>query len=158
MEQFVIALLNILMEPIQLPHKVSSYGLLENHKTANWSLRQGDEEVKKETNIVIFLLAPEESLCSNRNIGQICLNIYFFCFILWFTSSSPWRKDQFAFLWFSTSYYCTDAGLQLRDTVPLNSLSLWPCWYFMLQSPKQIMAPGSDNQERIMKQRGKHSV
>ena len=78
MAQFVIALLNILMEPIQLLDKVSSYGLLENHKTANWSLRQGNEEVKKKTNILIFLLAPEESLFSNRNIGQICLNIYIY--------------------------------------------------------------------------------
>ena len=67
---FVIALLNILIEPIQLPDKVSSYGLLENHKTANWSLRRGDEEVKKETNIFIFLLAPEESLFSNRWLGK----------------------------------------------------------------------------------------
>ena len=133
------------MEPIQLLDKVSSYGLLENHKMANWSERQADEEVKKETNIFISFLAPEESLFSNRNIEQICLNIYIFCFILWFTSSSPWHKDQFAVLWFSTSYYCTDAGLQLRDTAPLNSLSLWPCWYSMLQSPTPIMAPESDN-------------
>ena len=31
------------------------------------------------------------------------LNIYIFCFILLFTSSSPCRKDQFAVLYFSTS-------------------------------------------------------
>ena len=73
------------MEPIQLPDKVSSYGLLENPKTANWSLRQGDEEVKKETNIVIFLLAPEESLFSNRNIVQICLNIYIYIYVLFYS-------------------------------------------------------------------------
>ena len=33
----------------------------------------------------------------------ICLNIYFFVFILLFTSSSPCRKDQFAISYFSTS-------------------------------------------------------
>ena len=58
------------MEPIQLPHNVSSYGLLENHKTANWSLRQGDEEVKKETNIVIFLLAPEKVCFQTEILGK----------------------------------------------------------------------------------------
>ena len=42
------------MEPIQLLDKVSSYGLLENHKTANWSLRQGNEEVKKKQTSSFF--------------------------------------------------------------------------------------------------------
>ena len=32
-----------------------------------------------------------------------CLNIYIFCFILLFTSSSLCRKDQFAVSYFSTS-------------------------------------------------------
>ena len=38
----------------------------------------------------------------------------FFCFILLFTSSSPYRKDQFAVLWFSTSYYCIDPSLRSK--------------------------------------------
>ena len=33
------------------------------------------------------------------------------------------------FLWFSTSHYCTDPGLQLGDPAPLNGLSLRTCWY-----------------------------
>ena len=44
--------------------------------------------------------------------------------------SSPCRKDQFAVLWFSTSY-CADSGLQLRYPAPLKGLSLWTCWYFI---------------------------
>ena len=42
----------------------------------------------------IFQLLKRVCL-SNRNIGQISLNVYFW-FILLFTSSSPCRKDQFA--------------------------------------------------------------
>ena len=157
MAQFVIALLNILMEPIQLLDKVSSYGLLENHKTANWSLRQGNEEVKKKHKHLHFSFSPWRKFVFKPKYWANLFKYIYIFFILSFTSSSPWRKDQFAFLWFSTSYYCTDAGI-LRDTVPLNSLSPWPCWYFMSQSPNQIMVPESDNQERIMEQRGKHSV
>ena len=33
----------------------------------------------------------------------VCLNIHFFCFIHLFTSSSPYRKDQFAVSYFYTS-------------------------------------------------------
>ena len=32
----------------------------------------------------------------------------------------------------STSYYCTDPGLQLGDRAPLNYLPLWTCWYFIV--------------------------
>ena len=38
----------------------------------------------------------------------------YFCFILLFTSSSPYHKDQFAVLWFSTSYYCIDPSLRSK--------------------------------------------
>ena len=38
----------------------------------------------------------------------------FFCFVLLFTSSSPYRKDQFAVLWFPTSYYCIDPSLRSK--------------------------------------------
>ena len=82
-----------------------------------------------------FFLLAAEGLFSNRNIGQVRLNMYF-CFILLFTSSSPCRKDQFAVLCFSTSYYSTDPGLQLGDPAPLNDLqglSLWICWYIISQ-------------------------
>ena len=44
----------------------------------------------------------------------ICVNISFL-FIPLFTSSSPCRKDQFAVSYFSTSFNCTDQGLQLGD-------------------------------------------
>ena len=44
----------------------------------------------------------------------------YFCFIFLFTSSSPCRKEQFAVLWFSSSYYCTEPGLQLGDPAPLK--------------------------------------
>ena len=39
----------------------------------------------------------------NQNYLRNYLNIYIFCFILLFTSSSPFRKDQFAVSYFSTS-------------------------------------------------------
>ena len=42
-------------------------------------------------------------------------------------SSSPCRKDQFAVLGFSTTYYCTDPGLQRGYPAPLKGLSLWTC-------------------------------
>ena len=45
------------------------------------------------------VLAPVEGLFSNRNIGQICFNIYFL-FILSVTSSSPCLKDHSAVLYF----------------------------------------------------------
>ena len=73
--------------------------------------------------------ASEEGWFSNQNIGQI-QKIYIFCLVLLFTPSSPCCKDQFAVLWFSTSHYCTDPGLQLVDPAPLNGLSLRTCWYF----------------------------
>ena len=79
-----------------------------------------------------FLLTPKEGLFSTRNIVQICLNIYIFCFILLFTSSSSCRKEgSVAVLYFSTSCYFTDPGLHLGDPAPLIGLSLWTCWYFI---------------------------
>ena len=56
----------------------------EKYETANWSLRQGDEEV-------------------NKRIKENLFKYIFFSFILLFTSSSPCRKDQFAVSYFSTS-------------------------------------------------------
>ena len=56
--------------------------------TANWSPRQ---EVNKRIKQKIYIFK------------QIAPKIYFFCFILLFTSSSPCRKDQFAVSYFSTS-------------------------------------------------------
>ena len=50
----------------------------------------------------IFLLAPEEGLSSNRNIGQF-VEIFIFLFNSFFNSSSPCRNDQFAVSYFSTS-------------------------------------------------------
>ena len=56
----------------------------EKYETANWSLRQGDEEV-------------------NKRIKENLFKYIFFSFILLFTSSSPCRKDQSAVSYFSTS-------------------------------------------------------
>ena len=45
-----------------------------------------------------------EKLARPVELGwAICLNIYFFCFILFFSSSSPCRKDQFGVSYFSSS-------------------------------------------------------
>ena len=63
---------------------------LEKYETANWSLRRGDEEINKRITQKIYIFK------------QIA-NIYVFCFILLFTSSSSCRKDQFAVTYFSTS-------------------------------------------------------
>ena len=51
----------------------------------------------------------------------------FFCFVLLFTSSSPCCKDQFAVLWFSTSYYCIDPSLRSKYKIKW----VWSrgCWY-----------------------------
>ena len=61
----------------------------------------------------------------------ICLNIYIFCSILLFTSSSPCCKDQFAVSYFSFKFKCTDPGLQLGDPAPLIGLFLWTFWHFI---------------------------
>ena len=77
------------------------YWRVENHKTANWSLRQGDEEVNKRTKqkIYIFLNLP------NILVGKPTF------FRGWRTFFSPWRRFVlgkfvtniylFAVLWFS---------------------------------------------------------
>ena len=71
-----------------------------------------------------FILAPEDGLFSNRNIGQICLNyiflLLFFCLLL----------HRLAVSYFSKSCCCTDPGLQQGDPAPLIGLSLWTCWFF----------------------------
>ena len=70
---------------------------------------------------------PLKNVClSNQNIGQICLNIYFlfFSFVYFFIALPYGSVCQFIF---STSYYCTDLGLQLADPALLNGLSLWNC-------------------------------
>ena len=47
-----------------------------------------------------FFFEPLKKVClSNRNIGQICLNVYFL-FYSFVYYSSPCRKDQFAVLLF----------------------------------------------------------
>ena len=77
---------------------------------------RGEKNVLKRTFsfILIFLLAPDEGLFSNRNIGQICLNIYF-CFIILFTSSSPSR-----FIFFYTLLlYWSRSTAGMGDTAPL---------------------------------------
>ena len=59
-------------------------------------------------------MAPDEGLFSNRNIGQICLNIHF-CFIILFTSSSPSR-----FIFFYTLLlYWSRSTAGMGDTAPL---------------------------------------
>ena len=50
-----------------------------------------------------FSFSPWRRFVFKPKYWAICLNIYIFCFILLFTSSSPCRRDQFAVLYFSTS-------------------------------------------------------
>ena len=52
-----------------------------------------------------------------------------FGFILLFTSSSPYRKDQFAVRIFLQVVIVL--MLQLGNPVPLIGLSLWICLYFI---------------------------
>ena len=63
-----------------------------------------------------------------RRKQKIYLNIYIFCFILLFTSSSPCRKDQFAVSY--NKFNCTDPGLQLGDPTPLIGLDLLTFYIF----------------------------
>ena len=58
-----------------------------------------------------------------------CLNIYIFCFILLFTSSSLCRKDQFA-----VSYFSTSLIVLIQVYKPWrsgNGLLLRTCWHFI---------------------------
>ena len=55
----------------------------------------------------------------------ICVNIYFlFYSLVLFVASC-----------FSTSFICTDPGLQLGDPAPFIGLLLWTCWYFLYWNP-----------------------
>ena len=55
----------------------------------------------------------------------ICVNIYFlFYSLVLFVASC-----------FSTSFICTDLGLQLGDPAPFIGLLLWTCWYFLYWNP-----------------------
>ena len=103
----------------QLQTWISTIKLVEKYETANWSLRQGDEEVKKrikQTNkqkkyIYIYIsFIPWRRFVFKPKYWAVCLNIYIFCFILLFTSSSPCRKDQSAVLYFSISPCIARAG------------------------------------------------
>ena len=73
---------------------------------------------------------PLNNVCfSNRNIGQIGLNIYFlFYFLVYFFIALP-QGSVCRFI-FSTSYYT--ALVYNWEVRPVNGLSLWTCWYFIL--------------------------
>ena len=88
----------------------------ENHEKANWSLGHGDEEVNKRI---------------KQKKNTFSLKIYFFVLVFFYFFIAFCRDDQFAFSWFSSSYYSTDPGLQLGDPAPLIGLSLWTCWNFI---------------------------
>ena len=60
-------------------------------------------------------------------LGNLFKNIYI-CFILFFSSSLPCRKDQVGRFIFFYRFNCTDPGLQLGDPAPLIGLLMIMKW------------------------------
>ena len=77
-----------------------------------------------------YVFAVRDSRAAGR-IEKVCFQTeikdtlfkYIFFVLFFLPSSSPCLKDQFA-VYFSTSCYCTDPGLQLGDPAPLIGLLL----------------------------------
>ena len=83
----------------------------EKYETANWSLRQGDEEVNKRIKENLFKY----------------IYIFFYSFVYFFIALPQGSVCRFIFFY---KFNCTDPGLQLRDPAPLIGLLLWTFWHF----------------------------
>ena len=106
---------------------------IENHST-----------FKAQNAGVCPVLAPVEGLFSNRNNGQICLNIYF-CFILLFTSSPPCRKDHSTVLYFLQVIIVQIQVYNWEIRQHSNGLSLCTCWCLIFRQKSTLEHPDSLN-------------
>ena len=84
--------------------------------------------------IFIFLLAPEEGLFSNRNVRQICLNIYFlfYSFVYFFIVMRKGSVCRFIFL-YKLLFYCSRSTSGRSGTthwfVAVDLLIFYIFWY-----------------------------